>query len=404
MKKVLLVQHGANRGGATLSLIQLAKALRESSEFTPHLLFSFDGPVADQAREAGFAVTVHPIAPLPGSMAVPFQGRAAVNLGLQLLPSLKKIAATIKRFSIELVYLNTSAPLGAAIAAHRQGTRIIWHIREVMDSNSCFGRLKTRAICKLSDTIVANSNFTACSFSDHKQVIRVYNGVNVSIFKKAQASRIAIRQELGIAQDAPLVGLVSIIARFKGHFVLLDAIPRVLARFPNTQFVIVGRSSVPRGYEQTWRGRLRHWLGQEYNPEKKMQRIVNERGLERVVQFTGWRDDVPSVMAALDVVLFPSLVAEGFGRPLIEAGAAAKPVIASDLGPAREIVDDGVTGLLTPSGDPDRLAQAILDLLSDREKAVLMGKAGFKRVRQHFSEARYLNGMLSVFKQAGLMT
>ena len=398
--RVLLVQHGANRGGATLSLMQLALALRESGEFVPYLLFSRKGPMTDYAHQLSFPVLIHPVAAMMHVTAGAFRPAMLARFLLKLPSAMQYIALTLREESIDLTYLNTTAPLGAALAAKRQGVHTIWHIREVMAANSYLGRLQITIIQRLSGTIVTNSDYVARPFSNHPNVTRVYNGVPLKEFERTGAERDAIRQKLGIGEGSPLIGLVGVVSRIKGHFVLLDAVPSVLGRFPEAQFLIVGQSSVPQGYERTWRGRWRRWRGQEYNPMRTLQRLVRERGLERVIHFTGWRDNVPAVMSALDVVVFPSIVPEGFGRPLIEAGAAARPVIGSDLGPAREIIEDGVTGLLVPSENPDRLAEAIVYLLADKQRAMAMGRAGRERAKKYFSEEQYAASMLDVFRQA----
>jgi len=397
--QVLLVQHGANRGGATLGLMQLALALRESGEFTPYLLFSGKGPMAEYAHQLKLPVLIQPVAALMHVAAGAFRPAMLARFLFELPSTMRHIASILREERIDLVYLNTTAPLGAAHTAKRHGVGIIWHLYEVMASDSYLGRLQIATIQQLSDIIVTASDYVALPFSGHPNVIRVYDGISLPEFEGAKAARDAVRRELGIAKDCPLVGLVAIVANIKGHFVLLDAVPSVLARFPEARFLIVGESSVPPGYAHTWRGRWRRWRGQEYDPLQKLQRLVRERGLEQVVRFTGWRDDVPAVMAALDVVVFPSIVPEGFGRPLIEAGAAARPVIASDLGPAREIIEDGVTGLLVPPGSPGHLAEAIVSLLADKKRAAAMGQAGRKRVQKYFSEEQYVASMLNVFRQ-----
>ena len=152
-------------------------------------------------------------------------------------------------------------------------------------------------------------------------------------------------------------------------------------------------------YQRTWRARLRRLAGR-YDHFERLQRMTQERGLEDIIYFAGWRSDIPAVMAALDVVVFAPIVPEGFGRPLAEAGAAARPVVTSDIGPAREIVEAGITGLLVPPSDPRGLAKAIVSLLADKQRATAIGRAGRERVQKHFSEEQYVASMLDVLRQA----
>lgn len=398
--RILLVQHGANRGGATLSLLQLARALRDSGKFSPYLLFSSEGPMAERIRGMGFPVSVHPVGALMTGVSVKFRFVMLARFLLELPIALSRIGSLNEEKDIELIYLNTSALLGSAMAARIKKVATIWHIREVMPVQTLVGRLERDLICRLATTIVTNSKYVAGPFlKKHPNVQIVYNGVSVDVFQKHESDWLAIRRELGIPEDVPLVGLVGVISHIKGHFVLVDAIPHVLRRVPNAKFLIVGASSIPEGYGRTWRGRLRRLRGEAYDPVEKLKHTVRQKGLEGVVYFTGWRDDVPAILSAIDVAVFPSIIAEGFGRPLIEAGAAAKPVVASNIGPATEIVANGKTGLLVSPQNSGELAAALTKILLNPNLAHTMGRAGRERVARFFSEENYTKSMISVFRQ-----
>ena len=113
---------------------------------------------------------------------------------------------------------------------------------------------------------------------------------------------------------------------------------------------------------------------------------------------TGYVRDVARVIAATDVLVFPSLEPEGFGRPIIEAMALARPVVATDVGPSRELLGDEAGSLVTP--ERRALADALADLLDQPELRARMGRAGRARVEQHFSLDRQVAEMSGVYRRA----
>jgi glycosyltransferase involved in cell wall biosynthesis len=127
--------------------------------------------------------------------------------------------------------------------------------------------------------------------------------------------------------------------------------------------------------------------------------LRNELALADRVEFSGFRMDIPVVMSALDILVLASTSPEPFGRVLIEAMAAGKPVIATDAGAAREIIEDGVHGLLVPPGDAEAMARAMIYLLTHRDTAILMGQRGQDRVRERFSAQQYVDGVQSVYRE-----
>ena len=388
-------------GGAPASLLQIAVALNESEEFQPYVLFSTEGPAPMRAREAGLPVSIRPVAAVMYTEVRPaFRLRMVARFLANLLPSVYSIARLVRDEQIDLVYVNTRNPVSAAVAARLARVPVIWHVREPMVPQSRIGQLMISVIQRFATVIVTNSDYVASVFVEHNKVIRVYNGIACERYRVEEEQAVAVRQEWGFAPSVPLAGVVSVVSRIKGHYVLLDAIPYVLNCLPEARFVVVGSSNLPPGYEQSWRGRLRRLAGQEYDHLRRLRRMVRERGLEEVIYFAGWRSDIPAVMAALDLVVYPPIVPEGFGRPSAEASAASRPIVTSDIGPAREIVEDGVTGLLVPPSDPRGLAEAIVCLLADKQRATAMGRAGRKRVQKYFSEEQYIASMLEIFRQA----
>jgi glycosyltransferase involved in cell wall biosynthesis len=176
-------------------------------------------------------------------------------------------------------------------------------------------------------------------------------GLELEHFRNGAPGR--LRADLDLPPTARLVGIVGRLVPIKNHRLLLEAARLLKPRHPDLVIVVVGDGEL--------------W--------DDLQRLTAEQGLTETVLFTGWRHDLPEVYADLDVVVCCSRN-EGTPVSLIEAGAAARPVVGTDVGGVRDIVEDGVNGFLVPGDDPPQLASAIERILSDADLAHRLGEAG----------------------------
>jgi glycosyltransferase involved in cell wall biosynthesis len=175
----------------------------------------------------------------------------------------------------------------------------------------------------------------------------IYDGLDLERFRPTR-DRDDVREELGIARDTPVIGVVGNIQEWKGQHVLLEAMVDIVRAVPNATALVVGGA---------------HRSGRAY--ADGLRRFVTANGLTKNVVFTGARQDVPDVMNAMDVVVHTSVRGEPFGRVIIEAMSVGRPVVATRAGGVPEFVHDGVDGVLVAPGDANELATAIVRLLSD---------------------------------------
>lgn len=206
-----------------------------------------------------------------------------------------------------------------------------------------------------------------------EKIDAIPTGVDLTRYDPAHTAP-SLRAELGLRDDTPLIGTVAILRLKKGHRILLEAIPAVLARFPHAHFVFAGDGP------------------QRANIEK----AIAELGLGAQVHLLGLRPDVPDVLRALDVFVLPTFE-EALGTSFVEAMAMRVPVIGSRVGGVPEVVRDQVTGLLVNPHDPADLARAILALLSDPARARAMGQAGRALVEQEFTNDIMCDRMLQLY-------
>lgn len=194
------------------------------------------------------------------------------------------------------------------------------------------------------------------------QYTYVFNGIDIAKFSNMTQTRQSVRQSLGLSPKSIVCITVGRLVPVKGQSDLIDALPDVLAEYPDTHILIVGE------------GELRDDLLQQ----------TQTLNLEDHVHFLGWRTDIPNLLGASDIFALPSLN-EGLGLVLIEAMAQHLPTIATQVGGVPEVVLDGKTGLLVPAQSATKMSEALNDLIANPQKREHMGEAGYQRAVEHFS-------------------
>jgi glycosyltransferase involved in cell wall biosynthesis len=189
----------------------------------------------------------------------------------------------------------------------------------------------------------------------------IYNGVDV-LPPCDDADVIECRKELGLPETHRVVGVVGNLYPVKGHRYLIDAIPAVLNKCPHTSFIFAGRGQL----------------------ETELKEQVYRLGLDKRVHFLGLRQDIPRILALLDIFVLPSL-SEGLSMAILEAMIAGKPVVATQVGGNPELVLDGETGFLVPPRDSGALASRVITLLMNREQALQFAHRGKRRAERQFS-------------------
>jgi glycosyltransferase involved in cell wall biosynthesis len=216
----------------------------------------------------------------------------------------------------------------------------------------------------------------------------IYNGVDLQRYDHQEAC-CTLRAEYDIPEGAPIVGVVARLEPEKGHPTLLEAWPRVLASVPDAHLLVVGEGG-RRDELQALAASLGLLGSNPANPRSE---------LGRRVVFTGRRDDVPAITAALDVAVLPSY-REAQGLSILEAMALSRPVVASAVGGIPEMIEDGRSGLLVPPHDEVTLARAITRLLLDHPLADTLGHAGRELVHERFCVELMVRAIESIYDEA----
>lgn len=194
-----------------------------------------------------------------------------------------------------------------------------------------------------------------------EKIVVIYNGIEIERYivnfdttKKKKALR--------VPDDSLMVGIVASLHPRKGHRDFLKAATLVLQIYPRTIFLVVGRDEGVR---------------------TSLEALAKELHISDSIIFTGERDDIPELLSIIDIQVSSSFI-EGLSNSILEGMAAGKPIIATHVSGTPELVVHEKTGLLVPPGNPQRLAEAIIRILSDRELRIQMGNAGRQRIKNFF--------------------
>ena len=203
----------------------------------------------------------------------------------------------------------------------------------------------------------------------------IYNGVDLERYDHQEAC-CTLPEEYGMEPGSQIVGVVARLEPEKGHPTLIEAWPIVLRAVPDAYLLIVGEGS----------------------RRDALEALARELRVAHRVVFTGRRDDVPAVTAALDVAVLPSY-REAQGLTILEAMALSRPVVASNVGGIPEMIEDGLTGLLVPPHDADALAAAIVRLLKNHPLADTLGRAGHDMVHDRFCIELMVGAIQSIYDE-----
>ena len=365
LRRVLLVENdGDIIGGGQISLLALMRHL-DRQRYAPLCLCPAEGSMTAAVRQAGIPVRVveQPQLRLGSGVAI---GRAVRNL-----------YRVVRRERIQLIHANGSrCMLYAGLAGKLARVPVVWHVR-VTESDGWWDRM----LASLAPQIVVNSAAVRERFSwfgDRERIRIIYNGEDLE--KHRQVSGKEIRWETRTGEGY-LVGMVGRLTEEKDHETYLRAAALIAARLPQTKFLIVGEDP------DAGQGR-----------RCGLARLAGELGLSDKVVFTGMRQDIPQIMAGLDILVHCAH-GEAFGRVLVEAMAAATPVVATAVGGIPEVVVEGRTGMLVEEGDAEAVGQAAVELLRDPARRQEMGRAGQKRVEDCFSLAAHLEQVQALYDE-----
>jgi glycosyltransferase involved in cell wall biosynthesis len=327
-----------------------------------------------------------------------------------MLPcNLVRIRRLLKSRGIEIVHVDGVTNFVPALAARWAGIPIVWHYNDHLPGP--LKRILLPLVSRLSATVIVQGEGLKESRTAGNRRLRdktrvLYSAVDpAALVPEAydRAERERVRAELGIPADGLLIGAVGNLNRFKGYTYFLQAAAKIKTQMAAKP---VSRASRPPGEGGTFSTqptRVRFLVvGRQLETDgaywEHLLQLTAKLGLAEDVVFAGFRVDIPRILAALDVFVLPSVL-ESCPVTLLEAMAMKTPVVATDVGSVREIVDHDRTGIVTPPGDAGALAEAVLDVLAMSPEQVQAMVAGARKtVEQRFTVDTIARQQLQVYQ------
>lgn len=295
-----------------------------------------------------------------------------------------RLARFLKANAVEIVHTHLfDAGLVASLAKYLYGRPKYVYMRHhtsvVRILGSSFHVRLDRWMAERADHLVTVSH----NAKDYMQSVDrisspidvVYLGFDFERYAPDRDSRDAVRNEFGFGDNDLVIGYVGNFAPGKGHEQLILAYEEILKTHPEARLFLIGTGRV-----------------------QEVDGIVGRLGLGRRIVFAGWRDDIAACLNAMDIFVQPSL-SEAFSQVLIEAMGVGLPVVATDVGGAREVIEDQIHGLIVPPGDVAALVSAVEHLAVNTEQRNEMAMTGQRSVRERFTVERMVDEQYELYCQ-----
>jgi L-malate glycosyltransferase len=361
--KVLIVNQTSQMSGAEHSLLTLLDSLYggdvELFAAVPNgaleKALARRGVPLRKIRGTDASFRLHPLHTPRAFMELALAGRA--------------VAAIARRERAQLVHANTTRAGLVALAARRLGgPPVLVHLRDWVPAGR-LSRVVLSAIRREAAAVVANSRFAAEQLPPGRARVEVLpNPVDLRRFDPSRLDRGVARRMLDIPPDEEILSMVGQITPWKGQADAVRALAKVRRTRPRARLLIAGTAK--------FTATSTRYDNRAY--DRELRALPAQLGVQGAVSFLGEREDVPTLLAATDVLLVPSW-REAFGRVAVEGMAMGVPVVVTTVGGPAEVVRDGIDGRLLPPREPERWADVVNELLSDPSLRAAMGRAGRER-------------------------
>ena len=381
--KICFISHSSAMDGAERSLLILLENI-DRKYFTPVVVLPRSGPLKEKIQHLSIKIY---------KVKIPWWINYRKNNLLSFLKfgysiiqeamALPKLYKIVKKEKIDMIYTNTIVNFSGAIIAFITKKPHVWHIREIIPDNPDLhfflpDRWLFNFILRYSNKVITNSSATSKQFRNSKldwKIRIVYSAIDVEEFKIHQP----FPSIKGVKTTDWLVAVIGTLQKRKAQDDAIRAVKIAGKVIPDIKLLIIGEE------------------GKEYR--NYLEALIFKLNISDKVIFTGHRDDVPKILPYCKVLLVPSWN-EPFGRVVIEAMAACIPVIGSNRGGIKEIIEDGINGYLVPPKSPSITAEKMIYLFHHKNIAKKMGNAGKETVRNKFNAQYYIQNIEKIIMES----
>lgn len=316
---------------------------------------------------------------IPGSQIKTLPLRNALDV-----TSARQLSSLVSQHRIDVVHAHMARDYSLAAYASRRNskTRFIVTRHVLFPLNRLHRRTLAQATRVIAVSEAVANQLRSQRLVDQNCIAVVFNGIETIAFSRLIGeTKDELRRRQRLPLQGFLVGSVGELRTLKRHDDFIRAAAIVAKEVPSANFVIAG-------VDTSSGGKIR----------KSLEDLVVELRLQSRFLFSGWLEDVPQLLGALDVFVSASET-ESFGLSIVEAMATGTPVVATATEGAKEVIRDGITGSLVPIGDHQKLAQAIIELLNDHGRRLEMGISASKDVEQRFSLKQMVDSIEKIYSE-----
>ena len=374
--KILLLHSSSDLYGASKILLGIVQLLKKRNHQV-WVVLSEAGPLSSVLTEAGATVVYIRLGILRRKYATPL---GIINRIITISHAKKQLRQFINQEGIERVYSNTSGVLAGAFAAAACKVPHIWHIHEIIEKPRLLKWLLGKWMQRYAQKIVVVSDAVKQSWQTvipEKQLIVVHNGIDYTPYITAAP---AINSNQLSKENPFVIGMVGRVHFWKGQSYFIEIAGILHQRFPHIQWIMAG-DAFP-GYE---------YLYQSLSDQ------VEQLHLQGVVKQLGFRSDIPAIMQSFDLLILPSQLPDPFPTVILEAMASGKPVIATEMGGALEMINRGITGDFIPPDAAEKAADIISKWIN-KQKCQTAGIAAREKVLQQFSLESWENNLIKIIE------
>lgn len=361
--KIIHLIDDLNVGGLERTVEIICNGLKNNYDFSVWTLLG-KGKIYDKLKQAG--ITTY-------CMAYPVEGSR--------IPLIIKLAGKLKRTPFDILHTHgySANAIGVFASLLRNPCKIVYHVQNIYYDLSIKNRIKEKFTARISSRIIACSEAVKTCMVDYIGI----NSNNIQVIYNSSSLQNAefddpgkIRQEYDISPDDFVISSVGRLAPVKGHIYLINAMKQVISKHPETKLFIIGDGAL----------------------KEDLIKSILENGLSKHIILPGLREDIGDILSASDLYVQPSIIREGLPLAIVEAMSRKLPVIATDIGGNDEAVINDFNGFIIPDIKSETIADKIIFLIKNKDKAFEMGKKGYELFLKKFTPEGLCSRVNSIYE------